>query len=115
MRAVIHQENIRKREQIVKKFIAILLVALMMLGVVSCGQKQDIETTDSEDTTGKVEDTDNKGEDKPSENVPGIVDPKVEAGTMGEVLWNAFLKEVQADGRRQKLVQAEIRHRFRQG
>ena len=70
-----------------KKILALILAAMMLLSVVACGNTADNsdDTKPSGDTT--AADT-TAGEDEKDD---GVIAPEVEAGTVGETLWNAFL------------------------
>jgi hypothetical protein len=58
-----------------KKILALILAAVMMLSLVACGTPSD--------------NGENNGENN-DENTPAVVTPSVEEGTMGEAMWKAF-------------------------
>ena len=75
-----------------KKIIAILLAAIMLLSVVSCGNASTSTTTTTTTTT-----TTNNGEgngNTPENDNDGVIAPSVEEGSMGETLWNAFVTAI---------------------
>ena len=72
-----------------KKILAILLAALMLLSVVACGNGNN----DTPDTPDVPETPDTP--DTPDEPAGDII-PSVEENTLGAVLWNAFYETIQA-------------------
>ena len=76
-----------------KKFIAILLAAMMLFSAVACVNNQNDEKPNNDQTTENT--TASPNTDPVDEQV--IIAPSAEEGTMGEILWNAFLEEVKAN------------------
>lgn len=69
-----------------KKILALILVAVMMLSLVACGTPAD----NGDNVNDEVNNGENNGEAEGGENTPVIVTPDVAEGTMGEAMWKAF-------------------------
>ena len=74
-----------------KKFLATLLASSMLFSFAACGENNDTTTTtDGADVVTTTENTD-------VVTPGGVIAPSVEAGTVGETFWNAFLAEKTAN------------------
>ena len=67
---------------------------MKILVIGSCVLDMVVNVDHLPDKTEDVNDTNETGDNNTSENGSAIIDPNVEAGTRGEALWNAFLKEI---------------------
>lgn len=81
-----------------KKILALILAAMMLLSVVAC-DKTPAETPDVEQGGDKTDDTTAGDGTENDDNTVGsdVIAPTVEAGTLGETLWNAFKDAVAAN------------------
>ena len=83
-----------------KKILALILAAMMLLSVVAC-DKTPAETPDVEQGGDKTDDdtTVGDGTDKDDNTVDtdGVIAPVVDAGTLGEAQWNAFVNAIGAN------------------
>ena len=82
-----------------KRIFALMLALLMLLSTTACNNTSTDEshkgddttnTTENADNTDPTDETDHGKEDNSEQNTVSIIEPKVESGTMGEALWNAF-------------------------
>ncbi len=83
----------KERTKQMKKILAILLAAMLMLGAVACNSNNTTDTdtnNDVVDTNDIVSDTESNTE--AADN--SIIEPAVEDNTMGMNIWNLFLKTI---------------------
>ena len=86
-----------------KKLLAILLAAMMLLSFVACGESQETETDVNNENNENNENTENNGADTPAvDDQPpvveeGVILPTVGEDTWGYALWSAFLASAQAN------------------
>lgn len=86
-----------------KKILAILLAAIMLLSVVACTPVEDNNDPDNTPDSGEQtpdttpDTTPDGGEEQPSGDASITIKPTVDEGTLGATLWDAFMQEMLAN------------------